>query len=1586
MGRESEREGMSALLTRCVAFVGRVKKAVAELRADVRACTLHREKCSRVLSASLAASLALEQVLYSGNLDASKEQHLQRLCADVAAAVDLANARVKVYGMQPRWKKYLKLPRQAATEAKFNEIIAALEALAEVAWRLQEGPNPSMRFSVARLSRPRRTSLQALPLLPVASDAGAGAAAPSSELPPVAGVRSLLYVPPQRSADSSAVLGQVWWSSGSPLLGRLQVHDLASGEMAEVAKARAMPAVTALALCPAGHVWTGHAGGYMRVWSEASRNPICPILRAFHSDVGCLCTDECGGAWVGSVAGNAKRVELAQIKQPGGGRTTRLQVGCTLRWPSGGGGLPLNWRSAGAGAGAPHFRFLHEQHSKSRSATPEREGSGGLGSDSRRAHLGPVTAVTAHTDRVWSSGGDAQSATLAEWGADGRGRAVFALGPLGVANAIVVIPQYLNVLEAPALAKSAALADPAPATVPASGGDAVRPTNGGVASAGVSLLGRGAPDDAKAEAGAAGGGSSALVAADSVGLGLGSAFGPARQLETWQLLTAHEAGQCQLWHDGGDGLRPVAIIGSRCIPARSVVVCEGMGLWAAAHADGSVLLRMLPAGHINERHTIALERDAPPVVIDDSEFCAPFTAHHSGLVCAAGGEVGVVTASARGTVVLWPEAELRGMSEAAGFVLPGADGDGAGGADGDELLVYGRPVTISDVLRRYFTPASAAMAEAALVQVVTGRSAECALTPVASGSPDGAAEQILTEVMGHLGRQTGDDVAPAVSCALSSLLSEHGSNPLPSGTGRRASNQSFGSRQPSSRRWSLSSAPGGFMESAMALGEGPLQAIEAARDAERFGAAPPPGDGGAVRSASTAVTLGQEELEEGVTRMPGGAVADAERDAEAESARAVERPRGGGNVGGGASCTSLAQWSSGGFMAESSANWIIDFQELTFKKLIGEGSIGRVHLGRWQETDVAIKVLTSLSNIAVSMANGSPTPRAAAAARTDLGDSYGDDAQATKRTLEREVNIVAAIRHPNVVLFMGVCLDPPCMVTEWCARGSLFDVLQKASKNPSLAPQLDWPRRLNIALDAAKGVLALHSHKPPILHRDLKSPNLLIDKHWRCKIADFNLSRIMDSPVVSSIAANNPRWLAPEVILHQRYSKAADVFSFAVVLWELAVWQLPWEDLGPFQIMCAISEKGERPEVPSEAPGALPGGTFPGFLAYCALMRRCWGEDPAARPSFEAIIAELRSLLADSSAHQRRTSGERMLKPPLLVPRLAVPEAGAGAPGDAADADVHRTGSLGGFTIVSSDASRDSLRQVAASGAAGLLTPASNNATSISGAGSPFAGSLVSSDQSDSGSLIEGGAATPSMPGQPEPAVGTVAGQAGGSGGGRSGSGGVAEKPATPASTAASPFQSAARLGSFGSGGLEADPAAGVAAQGPVLNPQQSKQAPWCGACHPDAADKPAGRAASARRSASVTHPLPPVDEAPSCEASATRTEEEAARCKGGTSSGAVGEGAPHEEGKTPNASLPNLARTASGGGGGSGSGSASSEERLRQLSPVYEATSSIERGSASETGGSDTSLAGRHSGHSFGHRLVGVNLPQAYSSDKSHR
>jgi serine/threonine protein kinase len=152
---------------------------------------------------------------------------------------------------------------------------------------------------------------------------------------------------------------------------------------------------------------------------------------------------------------------------------------------------------------------------------------------------------------------------------------------------------------------------------------------------------------------------------------------------------------------------------------------------------------------------------------------------------------------------------------------------------------------------------------------------------------------------------------------------------------------------------------------------------------------------------------------------------------------------------------------------------------------------------------------------------------------------------------------MAHLRHPNVVQFLGHCSNPPAIITEHCARGCLYDVIQRAIHSPD---ELPWSRRLEMALDAAKGMLYLHTRRPPIVHRDLKSPNLLVDEHSRVKVADFNLSKIWEenAAMTSTMSSINPRWVAPEVLDGQRATMAADVFGFGVVLWELLTWQLPW--------------------------------------------------------------------------------------------------------------------------------------------------------------------------------------------------------------------------------------------------------------------------------------------------------------------------------------------------------------------------------------------------------------------------------------------
>ncbi|DBA74000.1 hypothetical protein WJX77_000667 [Trebouxia sp. C0004] len=319
------------------------------------------------------------------------------------------------------------------------------------------------------------------------------------------------------------------------------------------------------------------------------------------------------------------------------------------------------------------------------------------------------------------------------------------------------------------------------------------------------------------------------------------------------------------------------------------------------------------------------------------------------------------------------------------------------------------------------------------------------------------------------------------------------------------------------------------------------------------------------------------------------------------------------------------------------AAWQIAYKELKFSRLIGEGSFGRVFLGKWRETTVAIKLLN-------------PTVRKAShGSDSDDGELGSHQVNSCKPglldDLDKEAGIMAALRHPNVVMFLGVCLEPPCMVAEFCARGSMHDVLTRASRSKTLQQQLDWVRRINMALDAAKGMLYLHMCQPPILHRDLKSANLLVSKHWKVKVSDFNLSRVMEaSSMASSVGATNPRWVAPEVLGGGQYGKAADVYAFGVILWEILTWQVPWDDLGPWQVVIDVVDRKARPEVPPLH--KLPGGELCLHGKYIELMEDCWAQDPLARPSFEAVIGRLRvindaetSLLAQQ-ADKRRSSSE----------------------------------------------------------------------------------------------------------------------------------------------------------------------------------------------------------------------------------------------------------------------------------------------------------------------------------------------------------
>ncbi len=139
----------------------------------------------------------------------------------------------------------------------------------------------------------------------------------------------------------------------------------------------------------------------------------------------------------------------------------------------------------------------------------------------------------------------------------------------------------------------------------------------------------------------------------------------------------------------------------------------------------------------------------------------------------------------------------------------------------------------------------------------------------------------------------------------------------------------------------------------------------------------------------------------------------------------------------------------------------------------------------------------------------------------------------------------------NCVLFMGACTTPPelCIVTEFIGRGSLHDVMK------SNRPDFDWKKKLKIATHAAIGMLYLHSRSPPIVHRDLKSDNLLVTDDFSCKVCDFGLARVkahVTHVETTHANAGTPAWMAPELLRGEEFDERVDVYVFALLLRSLA--------------------------------------------------------------------------------------------------------------------------------------------------------------------------------------------------------------------------------------------------------------------------------------------------------------------------------------------------------------------------------------------------------------------------------------------------
>lgn len=192
-------------------------------------------------------------------------------------------------------------------------------------------------------------------------------------------------------------------------------------------------------------------------------------------------------------------------------------------------------------------------------------------------------------------------------------------------------------------------------------------------------------------------------------------------------------------------------------------------------------------------------------------------------------------------------------------------------------------------------------------------------------------------------------------------------------------------------------------------------------------------------------------------------------------------------------------------------------------------------------------------------------------------------------------------------------------VTDYVPRGSLFHLLHRArGHGPLLGPPSPW-LALRLLSDCARGMQYLHSRQPAVIHRDLKSQNLLVTADGSVQVADFGLSRECHGPGPAAMTrVGSVQWVAPEVLLGHGYSHTCDVWSFGVVCWELMTARIPFDGMSMVLVASKVALEGMRLPVPADAP-----------LQLLRLMARCWAEAPAQRPEFSEVLTELEAIRQD---------------------------------------------------------------------------------------------------------------------------------------------------------------------------------------------------------------------------------------------------------------------------------------------------------------------------------------------------------------------
>ncbi|TVU49183.1 hypothetical protein EJB05_00481 [Eragrostis curvula] len=289
--------------------------------------------------------------------------------------------------------------------------------------------------------------------------------------------------------------------------------------------------------------------------------------------------------------------------------------------------------------------------------------------------------------------------------------------------------------------------------------------------------------------------------------------------------------------------------------------------------------------------------------------------------------------------------------------------------------------------------------------------------------------------------------------------------------------------------------------------------------------------------------------------------------------------------------------------------WEIDLAKLEIRYVIAQGTYGTVYRGTYDGQDVAVKLLDW----------------------GEEGFATETETAALRASFKQEVAVWHELSHPNVTKFIGASMGTTdlkipanssnsgartelpqracCVVVEFLAGGTLKQYLIKNRRR-----KLPYKVVVQIALDLARGLSYLHSKK--IVHRDVKTENMLLDTQRNLKIADFGVARVeAQNPKDMTGATGTLGYMAPEVLEGKPYNRKCDVYSFGICLWEIYCCDMPYPDLSFADVSSAVVHQNLRPEIPRCCPSAM-----------ANIMRKCWDANPDKRPEMDEVVRLLEAL------------------------------------------------------------------------------------------------------------------------------------------------------------------------------------------------------------------------------------------------------------------------------------------------------------------------------------------------------------------------